>query len=98
MWVSRLATTRRKRKEKKGFTIVSLDESYFFYDSLVRRVWIVERIKYHYSSTGSHQHSCVFGAVGIEEEKRIRRSISSYSDSTMYSMEIHSSILKENIC
>ena len=30
-------------KEKEGgFTIISLDESFFFYDSLVRRVWIDE--------------------------------------------------------
>ncbi len=28
--------------EKEGFKIVSLDESFFFYDSLVRRVWIAE--------------------------------------------------------
>ena len=26
--------------KRNGFTIVSLDESFFFYDSLVRRVWI----------------------------------------------------------
>ena len=31
-----------KKKEKEGFTIVSLDESFFFYDSLVRRIWIEE--------------------------------------------------------
>jgi hypothetical protein len=30
----------KKKKKRKDFTIVSLDESFFFYDSLVRRVWI----------------------------------------------------------
>jgi hypothetical protein len=32
----------QKDEEKEVFTIVSLDESFFFYDSLVRRVWIDE--------------------------------------------------------
>jgi hypothetical protein len=31
---------KKKKKKRKDFTIVSLDESFFFYDSLVRRVWI----------------------------------------------------------
>jgi len=30
----------QKEEEEEGFTIVSLDESFFFYDSIVRRVWI----------------------------------------------------------
>ena len=29
-------------KEKKDFTIVSVDESFFFYNFHVRRVWINE--------------------------------------------------------
>ena len=37
-------TQEQRTKEDFGFTIVSLDESFFFYDSLVRRVWI-EQIK-----------------------------------------------------
>jgi thymidine kinase len=31
-----------KQSQETSFTIVSLDESFFFYDSLVRRVWIEE--------------------------------------------------------
>jgi hypothetical protein len=56
-------------EEKEGFTIVSVDESFFFYDSLVRRVWIEENKRPIVRVTGSHQRSCVFGAVSIEEEK-----------------------------
>jgi hypothetical protein len=33
---------KKKKKKRKDFTIVSMDESFFFYDSLVRRVWIEE--------------------------------------------------------
>ncbi len=82
-------TQEQQHKEDSGFTAVFLDESFFFYDSLVRRVWIeqdkrpVVRI-----TTGSHQRSCVFGAISIEG-KRSRSRSSSYLDSAMYSMEIH---------
>ncbi len=74
-------------EEKKGFTIVSVDESFFFYDSLVRRVWIDENKRPIVRVTGSHKHSCIFGAVSIEE-RRIN-----YSDSMIYSTEIHSLII-----
>jgi hypothetical protein len=42
-----------------------MDESFFFYDSLVRRVWI-DKKRPVVRVTGSHQHSCIFGAVSIE--------------------------------
>jgi transposase len=48
-----------------GFTTVSLDESFFLYDSLVRRVWIYKNIKPVVKVTGSHKHLCLFGAVGF---------------------------------
>ena len=58
----------------KGFTAVSLDESFFFFDSLVRRVWIhkdnrrpVVRI------TGSHNYSCLFGAVSLNGKQLFRQ-------------------------
>ena len=38
LWISS-----SNKKKRKGFTLVSLDESFFFYDSLVRRVWIDKR-------------------------------------------------------
>jgi transposase len=56
-----------KDENKKGFTIVSLDESFFFYDSLVRRVWIEEDKRPIVRVTGSHQRSCVFGAIGMKD-------------------------------
>ena len=37
----------QKEEEKEGFSLVSLDESFFFYDSLVRRVWVDKREKTH---------------------------------------------------
>ena len=54
------------RYQKKGFTIVSLDESFIFYDSLVRRVWIDEKKRPVARITGSHKHSCLFGAISME--------------------------------
>ena len=60
----------------KGFTAISLDESFFFFDSLVRKVWIFKNTRPVVRITGSHQQSCLFGAVSIDEED-------SYSDSTI---------------
>ena len=51
------------RYQKKGFTLVSLDESFIFYDSLVRRVWIDGNKRPIVRVTGSHKHSCLFGAI-----------------------------------
>ncbi len=48
------------------FTVVSLDESFFFYDFLVRRVCIVQDKRPIVRVTGSHQRSCVFGAISME--------------------------------
>jgi len=51
----------QQQQQKTKFTIISLDESFFFYDSLIRRVWIdgnnrpVVRV-----TAGSHQYSCIF--------------------------------------
>jgi transposase len=56
-----------QEKQIAGFTVVSLDESFFFYDSLVRRVWIVQDKRPIVRVTGSHQRSCVFGAISMEE-------------------------------
>ena len=78
----------QEQEQDAGFTVVSLDESFFFYDSLVRRVWIVQDKRPIVRVTGSHQRSCVFGAISMEGKKKKN----SYSDSTMInSMVIHSS-------
>jgi transposase len=62
-----------QKKRKKDFTIVSLDESFFFYDSLVKRVWIEEGKRPVVRITGSHQYSCLFGAVDIKGKQLFRQ-------------------------
>ena len=44
------------RCQKKEFAIVSLDDSFFFYDSLVKRVWIEDTKRPVVKITGSHKH------------------------------------------
>ena len=58
-----------QEQDAAGFTVVSLDESFFFYDSLVRKVWIDESNRPIVRVTGSHQRSCVFGAISMRKEK-----------------------------
>ncbi len=60
-------------RRQKGFTIVSLDESFLFYDSLVRKVWIEECKRPVVRITGSHKHSCLFGAIDIEGKQLFRQ-------------------------
>lgn len=61
------------RYQKKGFTLVSMDESFIFYDSLVRRVWIEAKKRPVVRVTGSHKHSCLFGAISIEGKQLFRQ-------------------------
>ena len=64
----------QQKEEEKGFTLVSLDESFFFYDSLVRRVfWIDEKKRPIVRVTGSHKHSCIFGAISLEGKQLFRQ-------------------------
>jgi hypothetical protein len=51
--------------QEEGFNVVSLDESFFFHDSLVRRVWI-DKKRPIVRVIDSHKHSCIFGVVNIE--------------------------------
>jgi transposase len=62
-----------QEEDAAGFTVVSVDESFFFYDSLVRRVWIVQDKRPIVKVTGSHQRSCVFGAVSMEGKKKKKK-------------------------
>ena len=63
-----------KQLQEEGFTVVSLDESFFFYDSLVRRgVWIDEKKRPVARVTGSHKHSCLFGATSLEGKQLFRQ-------------------------
>jgi hypothetical protein len=78
----------QKRAEKildnlpKGFIAVSLDESFFFFDSLVRKMWIEENARPVVTVTGSHRHFCIFGAISLEGKQLFRESI-------IGSMKIH---------
>ena len=62
-----------KQLQEEGFAIVSLDESFFFYGSLVRRVWIDEKKRPVVRITGSHKHSCLFGATSLEGKQLFRQ-------------------------
>jgi len=63
----------QEQQQQESFTIISTDESFFFYDSLVRRVWIDENKRPIVRITGSHKHSCIFGAVSIDGKQLFRQ-------------------------
>ena len=69
-----------QEQDAAGFTVVSLDESFFFYDSLVRRVWIVQDKRPIVRVTGSHQRSCVFGAISMEGRRRRKQLFRQYDE------------------
>ena len=50
-----------------------MDESFFFYDSLVRKVWIDKSSRPIVTVTGSHQQSCLFGAVSLDKRQLFRQ-------------------------
>ncbi len=61
------------KQQDTEFTIVSLDESFFFYDSLVIPVWIEENNRPIVRIKGSHKHSCIFGAVSMKGKQLYRQ-------------------------
>jgi len=63
----------QQQQQQESFTIVSLDESFFFYDSLVRRVRIYKEKRPIVRVTGSHKYSCIFGAINIEGKQLFRQ-------------------------
>ena len=65
-------STENTNRLSKDFTVVSLDESFFFFDSLVRKIWIYKDSRPVATITGSHRNFCIFGAITLKE--------SSYSD------------------
>ena len=67
----------------KGFTAISLDESFFFFDSLVRKVWIFKNTRPVVRITGSHQQSCLFGAVSIDG-RQLFRQYNHFNENTFY--------------
>src|SRR6476659_1678875 len=71
------------QQQKTNFTIVSLDESFFFYDSLVRRVWIDESKRPIIRVTGSHKQSCIFGVISMEERNQLFRQYDKFNGETL---------------
>ncbi|MDN5846913.1 MAG: IS630 family transposase [Candidatus Nitrosocosmicus sp.] len=57
---------------EENFDIISLDESFFFCDTLVRRVWIDAKKRPVVRITGSHKYSCLFGAVSMNQKQLFR--------------------------
>jgi hypothetical protein len=63
----------QQQKEDSGFTVVvSLDKSFFFYDSLVRWVVWIEKKRPIVIVTGS-KLSCIFGALSREDKQFFRK-------------------------
>jgi transposase len=91
-----VGTTRYKKQKKKKmeeFEIVSTDESFLFYDTLVRRVWIdANKKRPVVRVTGSHQHSCLFGAMSMKGRKQLFRQYDKFNGDTFldFLKEIHS--------
>jgi hypothetical protein len=54
--VAHIFVDKEQQQEQENFTIMSINESFFFYDSLVRRVWI-DKKRPVVRVTGSHQNS-----------------------------------------
>ena len=86
----------QQQEEEDGFAVVSLDESFFFYDSLVRRVWINEDKRPVVKVTGSHQRSCIFGAISIEGRKQLFRQYDKFNGDKFldYVKKIHTKFPK----
>ena len=57
----------------KGFTAVSVDESFFFFDSIIRKVWIYKDSRPVVTITGSHRNLSMFGAISLEGKQLFRR-------------------------
>src|SRR3954453_12286193 len=72
----------KEEVEDLRFTVVSLDESFFFHDSLVRRVWIDESKRPIVRVTCSHKHSCIFGAISIEGNQQLFRQYDKFNGET----------------
>ena len=75
---------------RKGFTAVSMDESFFFFDSLIRKVWSYKDSRPVVRITGSHQHSSLFGAISLDG-RQLFRQYHHFNEDTFYEFlkEIH---------
>ena len=58
----------------KGFTAAVANKSIFLHDSLIRRkMWTADKIRRIVTMTGSHQRTCVFGALCIDGRQFFRQ-------------------------
>jgi len=57
----------------EGFTVVSADESIFVHDAIVAKVWALEGVRPVCLVTGSHQRTCIFGALSLDERQIFRQ-------------------------
>ena len=73
-----------KQQQQDRFSIVSLDESFFFYDSLVRRVWLDESKRPIVRVTGSHKHSCIFGAISLDDKQQLFRQYDKFNGDAFF--------------
>jgi hypothetical protein len=69
----------------EGFTAVSMDESFFFFfDSLVKRVWIYKDFRPVVTITGSHKNLSLFGAISLKGKKQLFRIFERFNEDTFY--------------
>lgn len=64
--------------------------SFFIFDSIIRKVWIFRNTRPVLRITGSHQHSCLFGAIGLDG-RQLFRQYHHFNEDTFYEFlkEIH---------
>jgi len=63
----------KEGEEKEGSSLVSLDGSFLFYDSMARGVWVDKEKRPVVRVTGSHKHLCLFGATSLEGKQLFRQ-------------------------
>ena len=50
-----------------------MNESFFFFNSLVRTVWIEENSRHIVTVTNSYRNFCMFGAINLEGNQLFRK-------------------------
>jgi len=69
--------------KEERFTVVVEDESIFIHDGVVRRrMWVPEGKRPIVVTTGSHQKTCVFGALCIDERRQFFRQYNAFDCNT----------------
>jgi len=62
-----------------------MDESFFFFfDSLVKRVWIYKDFRPVVTITGSHKNLSLFGAISLKGKKQLFRIFERFNEDTFY--------------